>query len=143
MLDSIKKYLYGAGLVVVLIIGGTIWYKISSKISNLEETVKTKTDELVTASNNIEDLKLRLALEKTNTDKLSKELDNINASATVLDNKIKEANQELIKWKNKPVEIKYVDKVKEIIVNKNNNVNDCNYGLELNKKISNLKYEEL
>ena len=142
-MDIVKSYANIAlGFILVTVIGFGYW-KISSTISNLEEQVIKKEAEAKGWNDKYNDSQRDLALEQANVITLESKMDVINLETNVVKSKLEGKMRELEEWKSKPVEIKYVDKVRNIIVDKGFESDDCKEGLRLIQTISKLKYEEL
>ena len=121
----------------VLLIGIFILYwsmnreiKIRDDIINqLNNKVSEKETIIISKDNNINDLKLTIA------------------EANVKVYESSSVNQKLLQevdvWKNKPAEVKYVNKEVVKIINTKESSDLCAYGLELNRQIGELKYEDI
>ena len=121
----------------VLLIGVFILYwsmnreiKIRDNIINqLNNKVSEKETVIISKDNNINDLKLTIA------------------EANVKVYEASSVNQKLLQevdvWKNKPAEVKYVNKEVVKIINTKEGSDLCAYGLELNRQIGELKYEDI
>ena len=98
-------------------------------INQLNNKVSEKETLIISKDNNINDLKLTIA----------------EANVKVYETSV--TNQKLLQevevWKNKPVEVKYVNKEVVKIINTKEGSDLCAYGLELNKQIGELKYEDI
>lgn len=98
-------------------------------INKLNNKVGAKETLIISKDNNINDLKLTIA----------------EANVKVYETSV--ANQKLLQevevWKNKPAEVKYVNKEVVKIINTKEGNDLCAYGLELNRQIGELKYEDI
>lgn len=142
-MDIVKSYANIAlGFIIVAVIGFGYW-KISSTISDLEDQVVKKEADAKLWNDKYNDSQKDLALEQANVITLSNKLDMINLESNAIKSKLDGKMRELEEWKNKPIEVKYVDKVRNIIVDKGFESNDCKEGMRLIDSISKLKYEEL
>ena len=139
-MDTISSYIKIGIVVVVLSICGLVYYKVTSYINSLKETITTKETEVTKYLNMYNDSQKDLALEKSNVVILNSKFDAINNETNIVKAKLDDKLKELELWKNKPVEIKYVEKVKNIVTDKNST---CEDGKRLMESISKLKYEEL
>ena len=98
-------------------------------INQLNNKVSAKETLIISKDNNINDLKLTIA------------------EANVKVYEASSVNQKLLQevdvWKNKPAEVKYVNKEVVKIINTKESSDLCAYGLELNRQIGELKYEDI
>ena len=98
-------------------------------INQLNNKVSEKETLIISKDNNINDLKLTIA------------------EANVKVYEASSVNQKLLQevdvWKNKPAEVKYVNKEVVKIINTKESSDLCAYGLELNRQIGELKYEDI
>lgn len=126
--------------IIFITVGGYVswkFYNLNSKIGYLEETIETKDKTIV-------DLNLKLITSESNVNELRLSIEESNNKILQNSLKQKELLAEVDKWKNKPAEIKYVDKVVKTIVKETKYVKgNCEDGLELNRMIGGLKYENL
>lgn len=132
-------YGYAAiGVVILAIIGG-IWYKYND-LNNQIEYLQTQLDRNISKNN---EYRLEMAISKGNVDKLKEALNTTNdqlKKLTVDKNKISKAFED---YKNLPLENKIkASDFKELLQKDAKFKETCEYGLELNKKISGLKYED-
>lgn len=137
------NYLKLGGVVILITICLGIWWKVSSTISGLEQTIIAKDKVIKDTTDELNNTKLKLALEQGNVRELKDKLERLSYDITKLDNLHSEAVAQLEAWKSKPVETKYVESVKKIMVNKEYESGSCEEGKKLNLEISKLKYEEL
>lgn len=115
-------------------------------LSFLITTYYSMKNEILTLNSENTALKLELVQTQQNTDKLKEAIANSNKAIEELKATNNKLTEDYNKWKNKPVEVKYKDRVvKEVVtVYKDGNVSqDCKKALELLNKISNIKYKDL
>jgi len=143
IVGSFKKYGLIILLFTILTILGGVYYKINSEFESKKLLITNLEIKNTEKQNKINMLQLQLAAEVTNTHVLTGAINNNNLRIKDLNTVYKKAVNELTTWKKKPPEVKYVEKVKEIIVNKNYTNSTCDEGLLLNKNISELKYEDM
>lgn len=98
-------------------------------INQLNNKVSEKETLIISKDNNINDLKLSIAEA------------NVKVYETSVSNQ--KLLQEVDEWKSKPVEVKYVNKEVIKIINTKEGNDLCAYGLELNRQIGELKYEDI
>lgn len=98
-------------------------------INQLNNKVSEKETLIISKDNNINDLKLSIAEA------------NVKVYETSISNQ--KLLQEVDEWKNKPAEVKYVNKEVIKIINTKEGNDLCAYGLELNRQIGELKYEDI
>lgn len=98
-------------------------------INQLNNKVSEKETVIISKDNNINDLKLSIAEA------------NVKVYETSVSNQ--KLLQEVDEWKNKPAEVKYVNKEVIKIINTKEGNDLCAYGLELNRQIGELKYEDI
>ena len=98
-------------------------------INKLNNKVSEKETLIISKDNNINDLKLSIAEA------------NVKVYETSISNQ--KLLQEVDEWKNKPAEVKYVNKEVIKIINTREGNDLCAYGLELNRQIGELKYEDI
>lgn len=98
-------------------------------INQLNNKVSEKETLIISKDNNINDLKLSIAEA------------NVKVYETSVSNQ--KLLQEVDEWKNKPAEVKYVNKEVIKIINTKEGNDLCAYGLELNRQIGELKYEDI
>jgi len=126
---------------VVAIIGG-IWYKINTLENKIDE-LKLSYDTEVTNHNQT---KLKLALKESVNKGLLVAIEQRNEDILELNKKQNGLLKEIADWESQPPKIKYI-KLKERVMQKvdTKKIDEgvCEEGLELNKKISNLKYVEI
>lgn len=124
-------------LTLIVSIVGWKMYSLYSEIGYLNKTIVTKDKDilelnmsLLSSLNNVKTLQLDIEKSNVLIYKQSEEHDKL----------INEVNL----WKEQPPEIKYVDKVVKTIVTQTKYVKGvCEDGLELNRMIGGLKYEDL
>lgn len=134
-----KFKIYGA-LAFILILSVSIGYV----IYDLKKTIKFQDERITKLEQEKTTLVTDLAIERVNVDKLLVSIDKQNHTIKVEADRVARLTSELEEWQKRPPEIKYVNKiVKEIITNTEYVSGDCEAGLELNRKISELKYEDL
>lgn len=142
-MDAIKSYANVIlGFIIVAVISFGYW-KISSTISDYKEQVALEKLETKKYLDKYNDSQRDIAIEHANVINLTNKLDIINLKSQELEQSINKKMVELNEWKNKPPEIKYVEKVKNIVLDKGFDSKECEEGLRLMKSISELKYEEL
>jgi hypothetical protein len=142
-MDAIKSYANVIlGFIIVAVISFGYW-KISSTISDYKEQVALEKLETKKYLDKYNDSQRDIAIEHANVINLTNKLDIINLKSQELEQSINKKMVELNEWKNKPPEIKYVEKVKNIVLDKGFDSKECEDGLRLMKSISELKYEEL
>lgn len=125
-------------IATVLVVGGIFlmyWnmdreIKIRDGIINqLNNKVGEKETLIISKDNNINELKLSIS----------------EANVKIYETSI--ANQKLLEevnvWKNKPAEVKYINKEIVKIITAEEGDDLCAYGLELNRQIGELKYEDI
>lgn len=134
-----KFKIYGT-LAFILILSVSIGYV----IYDLKKTIKFQDERITKLEQEKTTLVTDLAIERVNIDKLLVSMDKQNHTIKVEADRVARLTSELEEWQKRPPEIKYVNKiVKEIITNTEYVLGDCEAGLELNRKISELKYEDL
>lgn len=142
-MDAIKSYANVIlGFIIVAVISFGYW-RISSTISDYKEQVALEKLETKKYLDKYNDSQRDIAIEHANVINLTNKLDIINLKSQGLEQSINKKMVELNEWKNKPPEIKYVEKVKNIVLDKGFDSKECEDGLRLMKSISELKYEEL
>lgn len=142
-MDAIKSYVNVIlGFIIVAVISFGYW-RISSTISDYKEQVALEKLETKKYLDKYNDSQRDIAIEHANVINLTNKLDIINLKSQELEQTINKKMVELNEWKNKPPEIKYVEKVKNIVLDKGFDSKECEDGLRLMKSISELKYEEL
>ena len=142
-MDAIKSYANVIlGFIIVAVISFGYW-KISSTISDYKEQVALEKLETKKYLDKYNDSQRDIAIEHANVINLTNKLDIINLKSQELEQTINKKMVELNEWKNKPPEIKYVEKVKNIVLDKGFDSKECEEGLRLMKSISELNYEEL
>lgn len=142
-MDAIKSYANVIlGFIIVAVISFGYW-RISSTISDYKEQVALEKLETKKYLDKYNDSQRDIAIEHANVINLINKLDIINLKSQELEQSINKKMVELNEWKNKPPEIKYVEKVKNIVLDKGFDSKECEEGLRLMKSISELKYEEL
>lgn len=142
-MDAIKSYANVIlGFIIVAVISFGYW-RISSTISDYKEQVALEKLETKKYLDKYNDSQRDIAIEHANVINLTNKLDIINLKSQELEQTINKKMVELNEWKNKPPEIKYVEKVKNIVLDKGFDSKECEDGLRLMKSISELKYEEL
>lgn len=142
-MDAIKSYANVIlGFIIVAVISFGYW-KISSTITDYKEQVALEKLETKKYLDKYNDSQRDIAIEHANVINLTNKLDIINLKSQELEQSINKKMVELNEWKNKPPEIKYVEKVKNIVLDKGFDSKECEEGLRLMKSISELKYEEL
>ena len=142
-MDVIKGYTNVIlGFVIVAIISFGYW-KISSTISGYKEQIVLEKAETKKYLDMYNDSQRDIALEHANVINLTNKLDIINLKSQELESSVNKKMEELNVWKNKPPDIKYVEKVKNIVLDKGFDSKECEEGLRLMKSISELNYEEL
>ena len=127
-------------IIIILVIVAAIGYKyysLSSEISDLESTVSKNTLKI----SELEKDKMGLKFER---DDFEQALENVNAEIDRMSVNEEKNLEELAKWKNRPPEIKFKTIYKEIpqkveVYKKG----ECKDGLELNRVISEMSYEDL
>lgn len=142
-MDVVKSY---ANIIITFIIISVIgfgYYKISSTISDYKEQIVLEKAETKKYLDKYNDSQRDIAIEHANVINLNNKLEIINIKSQELENTIASKVEELTIWKNKPPEIKYVEKVKNVVMDKGFESKECSEGLRLMKSISELKYEEL
>jgi len=126
----------------VLLIVGSIWYKINSLNNQIEE-LQVKLEK---CSNLHDKTKLKLALKESEIRGLQIAIDNRNKEINDLHKKYLKVQSEFNAWKKKPKEVKYkyiYKTVGKYVDMKKLQDGLCKDGLELNKAISEMKYEDL
>lgn len=142
-MDVVKSY---ANIIITFIIISVIgfgYYKISSTISDYKDQIVLEKAETKKYLDKYNDSQRDIAIEHANVINLNNKLEIINIKSQELENTIASKVEELTIWKNKPPEIKYVEKVKNVVMDKGFESKECSEGLRLMKSISELKYEEL
>lgn len=142
-MDVVKSY---ANIIITFIIISVIgfgYYKISSTISDYKEQIVLEKAETKKYLDKYNDSQRDIAIEHANVINLNNKLEIINIKSQELENTTASKVEELTIWKNKPPEIKYVEKVKNVVMDKGFESKECSEGLRLMKSISELKYEEL
>lgn len=142
-METIKSYANIIIIIIVLSIGGFAYWKISSTISGLKDQLVVEKAETKKYLDKYNESQRDIAIEHANVINLNNKLDIINLKSKELEDSINIKVKELDDWKNKPPEVKYTEKVKNIIVNKGYDSKECSEGLKLMESISKLKYEEL
>lgn len=124
-------------IAVILIAVGWKYYSLTSEISDLEDTVTSKNLKI----SELEKDKMALKFER---DDFESALDSVNKEIERMAVNEEKALSELEEWKNKPPEVKYKtiyrDIPQKVEVYKKG---DCKDGLELNRAISEMNYEDL
>jgi hypothetical protein len=137
--DAIKSYANVIlGFIIVAVISFGYW-RISSTISDYKEQVALEKLETKKYLDKYNDSQRDIAIEHANVINLTNKLDIINLKSQELEQSINKKMVELNEWKNKPPEIKYVEKVKNIVLDKGFDSKECEDGLRLMKSISELK----
>ena len=127
-------------LVLMAVFGTGIVYKYIS----LNGVINDKENNILALEATLMATKLRLNTEQINSKSLESKLVALNDEIIAKAKLNKELSLKYEEWSNKPPEIKYVNKVvKEIVVETKYVDGVCEDGLDLNKKISGLKYEDL
>lgn len=142
-MDVVKSY---ANIIITFIIISVIgfgYYKISSTISDYKDQIVLEKAETKKYLDKYNGSQRDIAIEHANVINLNNKLEIINIKSQELENTIASKVEELTIWKNKPPEIKYVEKVKNVVMDKGFESKECSEGLRLMKSISELKYEEL
>lgn len=127
-------------LIFLAIVGSGIVYKYFDLTGDISDRDKT----ILELRADLSETELRLGTEEMNVATLKNKIDERNKEIA----RKAAQNQELItkfkEWEKKPPEIKYVNKiVKEIVIETKYEKGVCEDGLELNRQISGLKYENL
>jgi len=127
-------------LIVIAVLGTSIVYKYYS----LTGEISDRDNVILKLRKTVSDTKLRLNTENGNVASLKEtiRLNNEDIERKTIANK--ELKRKFEEWKAKPPKIKYVNKVVNKIITETKYVKGkCEDGLELNRKISNLKYENI
>jgi len=129
-------------IVGVLLIVGSIWYKINS-LSNQVDALNLKLEK---CTNLHDKTKLKLALKESEVKGLRLNIDERNKEIKELNERYRAVQEDFNNWKKKPKQIKYKYIYKTVTKRVNmDTLNDgvCKDGLELNKAIAEMKYEDL
>ena len=136
---KVKILLIVFGIIMTIVISVGSWkiFSLSNEISFLKESIEIKDDKIV-------ELNLINLSNEKNISELRRSIDKENFRLLEAYTEKQALINEVNEWKNKPTEIKYVDKVvKEIIKEPKYVKGVCEDGLELNRMIGGLKYEDL
>ncbi len=134
----------GIRVTILLIFITAIVTCIGYKIYSLNSVIEDQKIIISDITNEKKALELKLTVEKSNTVRLKENIEYTNKELELLASKNKNLAVEFEEWKKRPPEIKYKTKViKEIITNTEYVNGNCEDGLELNRKISEMKYEDL
>lgn len=126
------------GIIILAIISGIgyKYYSLTNEISDLQT-------ELTKSVNDSNNLRLEVALEQSNNKKLKESISSLNEDLkkVTLDKETIKKNFE--KYKKLPLKDKVTnEELKKLLNSSSEYKNSCEYGIELNKKISGLKYDE-
>lgn len=134
----------GIRVTILLIFITAIVTGVGYKIYSLNSVIEDQKIIISDINNEKKALELKLTVEKTNTVRLKENIEYTNKELESLASINKNLTSEFEEWKKRPPEIKYRTKVvKEIITNTEYVNGKCEDGLELNRKISEMKYEDL
>lgn len=134
----------GIRVTILLIFITAIVTGVGYKIYSLNSVIEDQKIIISDITNEKKALELKLTVEKSNTVRLKENIEYTNKELELLASKNKNLAVEFEEWKKRPPEIKYKTKViKEIITNTEYVNGNCEDGLELNRKISEMKYEDL
>lgn len=117
-------------------VGGYI-YSLKSKITDLSHNLELQKSENSS-------LTLEVAVKDKNIEDLNKSIAIANEAYEKIKANNDKAVKDLLDYKNKPLEERISNKeLQDLLKGNKYNKNECVYGLELNRVISKLKYEEL
>lgn len=134
---KILLIVFGIIMTLVVSVGGWKIFSLNNEVSFLKESIEIKDAKIV-------ELNLINLSNEKNISELRRSIDIENFRLLEVYTEKQALINEVNEWKNKPAEIKYVDKVvKEIIKEPKYIKGVCDDGLELNRMIGGLKYEDL
>ncbi len=128
------------GIAIAVLIIGSVWY-----VSSLKDTISEQESIIATLNSDKDKLKLELALEKTNVNRLKEDIVDQNEKILAL----KESNDvvqiKLDEWKAKSNEDKYRDLNAKQVIDKTNNPTEdlCKDFIDITNNIKEIKYEDL
>ena len=136
---KVKILLIVFGIIMTLVISVGSWkiLSLNNEVTFLKESIEIKDAKII-------ELNLINLSNEKNISELRRSIDIENFRLLEAYTEKQALINEVNEWKNKPTEIKYVDKVvKEIIKEPKYVKGVCEDGLELNRMIGGLKYEDL
>ena len=136
---KVKILLIVFGIIMTIVISVGSWkiFSLSNEVTFLKESIEIKDAKII-------ELNLINLSNEKNISELRRSIDKENFRLLEAYTEKQALINEVNEWKNKPTEIKYVDKVvKEIIKEPKYVKGVCEDGLELNRMIGGLKYEDL